>query len=549
MIEPYQWTYPYEDVERNMFSISCPLIFDGVFTGVIGLDMELDHVQNEVLSHMIDNDKGSYVILVSNEGIQAGHPEKEQLFVPVGNDMASGEQKKLHEAIRKGESYEIRTKSASSGELLLFKYKPVQLKENSDISWSVGTAISLSKLNEGAKKSLRNSAMFAIIALVVWMAAFYALFGRIFLPVQHSSELIRKIASTRNLTLRTPVLSKDEIGEQNKSFNELMDEIREAVSHTKICTDSLTNSSEELAAVSRHLKDSSTETVNQANTMSGTTEQMIQNINAVAGNAEQASINAGEVAGSAEKMSANMHTIAAAVEEMSASISQIAANAGEARKVASDATIKSGEATNVMGELGAAAKEIGQVTDVIKKIADKTNLLALNATIEAASAGEAGKGFAVVAGEIKELANQSSQSADDITRRIEGIQKGAGNAVHVIGEVSHIIQTINRSVETIAGLVEQQTRASNEIASNATQASKGASRVAESIGEVARSANDMSRNAGEAARGAKHVHNSLQLFNQVAQKTSDDSNQMETVAAELSKMAAKLYKVVEDFKV
>jgi methyl-accepting chemotaxis protein len=381
------------------------------------------------------------------------------------------------------------------------------------------------------------------------MAAFYILFGRIFSPVQSSSELIRKIAGTRDLTLRTSVLSEDEIGEQNKSFNALMDEIRGVVSQTKICTNSLIGTSEELAAVSRHLKDSSSETLNQANTMACATEQMITNINAMAGGAEQASVNAGEVAESAGRMSANMSTIAVAVEGLSGSISQIAANAGEARKVAADATAKSEEATDVMGKLGAAAKEIGQVTDLIKKIADKTNLLALNATIEAASAGEAGKGFAVVAGEIKNLANQSAQSADDIARRIEGIQTGAGNAVRVIDDVSSIIQTINNAVELIAGHVERQTRASNEIASNVTQASTGAHRVAEAIGEVAKGARDMSRNAGEAVKGATHVRGNLQVFNQVAKETSDSSLQMETVAVELSKISEKLCEVVEEFKV
>jgi len=549
LVEPYKWTYPGETQERNMFSISCPLIFDGNFVGVIALDMELGQMQKTTLSSMKNDSEGSYVILLSNDGIRASHPKEELLFVPIGQDMEPDAQKKLRDAIRKGEPYEVRKKSASTGDLSLFLYKPLKLDENPDIPWSAGTVLSLSVLEKGAADSLKKSIIVAVVTLVLWMAAFYVFFGRMFSPVQRSSELIRKIASTQNLTLRTPVLSEDEIGEQNKSFNELMDKIKEAVAHARACTSSLSSSSEELADVSRRLKDSSSETVNQANAMSDATEQMIVNIDTMAEGAEQTSVNASEVAGSAEQMSVNMHTVAAAVEEMSVSISQIAVNAGEARKVASSATIKSGEAADVMGKLGAAAKEIGQVTDVIKKIADKTNLLALNATIEAASAGEAGKGFAVVAGEIKELANQSAQSADDIARRIEGIQNGSGNAVRVIDEVSSIIQTINRSVDVIAGHVEQQTRASNEIASNVAQASAGAQRVAQSISEVAKSAGNMSRNAGDAARGAAHVRGSLQVFNQVAGKTNDSSVQMEAVAGELSTIAANLRDVVEGFTV
>jgi methyl-accepting chemotaxis protein len=248
-------------------------------------------------------------------------------------------------------------------------------------------------------------------------------------------------------------------------------------------------------------------------------------------------------------MSTNMNTIASSIEEMSSSINQIATNAYGTRKVASEATEKSKNATDVMGKLGTAAKEIGQVTDVIKKIADKTNLLALNATIEAASAGEAGTGFAVVAGEIKELANQSAQSADDIARRIEGIQQGTGDAVHVINDVSDIIIKINQSVEAIAGHVEQQTKASNEIASNVSQANTGAKRVASAIGEVAKGANDVSRNAGEAAKGAANVSQNIVKVSDVARDSSLGAQRVNQSATDLSKIAGDLKSTVGRFKV
>jgi methyl-accepting chemotaxis protein len=174
------------------------------------------------------------------------------------------------------------------------------------------------------------------------------------------------------------------------------------------------------------------------------------------------------------------------------------------------------------------------VTDVIKKIADKTNLLALNATIEAASAGEAGKGFAVVASEIKELANQSAKSADDIARRIESIQSGTGEAVTVISAVSEIIAKINHSVEVISGHVDQQTKASNEIASNVAQVNVGAKRVASAIGEVAKGSKDMARNADEVAK------NSI---------SAQSTKQINQGADELARMASELKSILSQFKV
>jgi methyl-accepting chemotaxis protein len=352
-----------------------------------------------------------------------------------------------------------------------------------------------------------------------------------------------------DMTARSGLKQSDELGVMAKALDGFFEYLQGVLRNLRSNSETLAGASEELSAVSRELASGAEETVSQSNTVASTAEQMSVNINAMASGAEQASVNANEVAGAAEQMSTNMNTIASAIEQMSASISQISTNAGEARKVSEAATVKSQDATGVMNKLGAAAKEIGQVTDVIKKIADKTNLLALNATIEAASAGEAGKGFAVVAGEIKELANQSAQSADDIARRIDGIQQGTGDAVHVINDVSDIIVKINQSVEAISGHVEQQTKASNEIASNVAQANTGAKRVASAIGEVAKGANDVSRNAGEAAKGAVNVSQNITSVSAVAKESAQGAGQVNQSAADLSKIAGDLKETVSKFKV
>ena len=352
-----------------------------------------------------------------------------------------------------------------------------------------------------------------------------------------------------NMTARSGLNQKDELGVMAKALDEFFEYLQGILRNLRSNSETLAGASEELSAISKELASGAEETVSQSNNVASTTEEMAVNINAMASGAEQASVNANEVAGAAEQMSANMNTIATAVEEMSASISQIASNASEARDVAGEATEKSKGATNAMNKLGIAAKEIGQVTDVIKKIADKTNLLALNATIEAASAGEAGKGFAVVAGEIKELANQSAKSADDIALRIEGIQHGTGDAIQVISDVSNIIVKINQSVEAIAGHVEQQTKASNEIANNVAQANLGAKRVAGAIGDVAKGANDVSRNAGEAAKGANNVSQNVASMSSVAKESAMGATQVNQSATDLSKIAGDLKSTVSDFKV
>jgi len=358
-----------------------------------------------------------------------------------------------------------------------------------------------------------------------------------------------KKAENGDMTARSGLNQKDEIGVVARTADDFFVKLQGILKNLHTHSDTLAGASEELSSVSRQLATTSEKTVNQANTVANTTEQMSLNINTMASAAEQASVNANEVASAAEQMSTNMNTIATEVREMGGSISQISSNASEAQKIALDATQKASEATDVMGKLGAAAKEIGHVTDVIKKIADKTNLLALNATIEAASAGEAGKGFAVVAGEIKELANQSAQSADDIARRIEGIQAGTGNAVEVITTVSEIIRKINTSVEVISTNVSEQSRAVNEISSNVAQASSGANKVATAIAEVATGARDMSRNAGEAAGGAHNVAANVGSMSSAAKESAQSANQVNKSSSDLSNMATSLKEIVSQFKV
>jgi methyl-accepting chemotaxis protein len=412
--------------------------------------------------------------------------------------------------------------------------------------------VNIKKLADATLQGAERDQSVAIVILVIVIIVSVGL--GLFLTFSITSPLTLVVGAISkmekgDMTSRASLERTDELGVLSKALDAMSSKLQSIFRNLRQNADTLAGSAEELSSVGRQIASGAEESVAQSTSVASTTEQTSVNINAMASGAEEAAVNANEVASAAEQMSANMNTIAAAIEEMSASISQISSNAGEASKVANQATVKSGEATSAMGKLGTAAKEIGQVTDVIKKIADKTNLLALNATIEAASAGEAGKGFAVVAGEIKELANQSAQSADDIARRIEGIQVGTSEAVTVIKDVSEIIVKINQSVEAISGHVSQQTRASNEIASNVAQANSGAKRVAGAIGEVAKGSKDIARNAGEAAKGANMVNQNVSGMAQAAKDSVQGAKQINQGASELASIAGDLKNTMSQFKV
>jgi methyl-accepting chemotaxis protein len=235
--------------------------------------------------------------------------------------------------------------------------------------------------------------------------------------------------------------------------------------------------------------------------------------------AEEASGQASRVAVSAHQLTQNMHTLAAATEEMSLTVREIAKNAAAASQVASTA-VQEAQASNIrVSRLGESSLEIGKVVRIITHIAQQTRLLALNATIEAAHAGAAGKGFAVVAGEVKELARETAQATDEISRKIEAIQSDTREAMTSIAQIQRIVDQIYDLQNTIAAAVEEQTATANEMSRNLAEGAEGTSAIASAIEHVARATALTTRGAGaalQAARGLAAMSTDLEALTQAS---------------------------------
>jgi methyl-accepting chemotaxis protein len=213
--------------------------------------------------------------------------------------------------------------------------------------------------------------------------------------------------------------------------------------------------------------------------------------------AEETSRQASEVAGAAEHASMNVQTVAASTEELAASVREINAQVVRSSESADQAVGDAKRTEEQIRNLAGAADRIGDVVNLIKAIADQTNLLALNATIEAARAGEAGKGFAIVASEVKNLAAQTGKATEDIAAKVTEIQAATASTVQSITAIAATIDTIKAITSAVAGAVDEQGSATNEIADNCQKAASAATGVTGTIAGVGHAAETTGRSASE----------------------------------------------------
>jgi len=177
-------------------------------------------------------------------------------------------------------------------------------------------------------------------------------------------------------------------------------------------------------------------------------------------------------------------TFALTAEKFTQSAQGIGAQVRDASRLADLATSAAGEARANVDRLRESSAAIGNVVNLIAQIARQTTLLALNSTIEAARAGDAGRGFAVVATEVKALAVQTQNATEEITRKIEALQRDAAGSADAVHRISQAIDAIRPVFETVNGAVAEQNRTTGEMSDNAAQASQFIVSVGDSAAEM-----------------------------------------------------------------
>jgi methyl-accepting chemotaxis protein len=190
------------------------------------------------------------------------------------------------------------------------------------------------------------------------------------------------------------------------------------------------------------------------------------------------------LSGRASQAQGTASTFALTAEKFTRSAQGIGAQVRDASRLADLATTAATEARANVDRLRESSAAIGNVVNLIAQIARQTTLLALNSTIEAARAGEAGRGFAVVATEVKALAVQTQGATEEITKKIEALQRDAAGSADAVHRISQAIDAIRPVFETVDGAVAEQNRTTGEMADNAASASHFIASVGSSAAEI-----------------------------------------------------------------
>jgi len=203
-------------------------------------------------------------------------------------------------------------------------------------------------------------------------------------------------------------------------------------------------------------------------------------------------------------------TFSQAADKFTHSAQGIGAQVRDASKLADQASAAAREASLNVDRLRESSAAIGNVVNLIAQIAKQTTLLALNSTIEAARAGNAGRGFAVVASEVKALAVQTQSATEEITKKIEALQRDAAGSVDAVHRISQAIEAIRPVFENVNGAVAEQNETTSEMAENAASASHFIVSVGNSAAEI----DSATKEAEEHGESVAKAGNAVTMFAQ-----------------------------------
>ncbi|MCF5469375.1 HAMP domain-containing protein [Pseudomonas syringae] len=364
-----------------------------------------------------------------------------------------------------------------------------------------GLQMQLAKADTDKARNLQIGCV--VLVMLLGILAAVLITRQITRPLRDTLAIVERIASG-DLTHTAAITRRDELGLLQQGIQNMGTTLRELISGIRDGVTQIASAAEELSAVTEQ-------------TSAGVNSQKVET---------------DQVATAMQEMSATVHEVARNAEQASVAASDADTQAREGDKVVGEAiqqierlateVARSSDAMNVLEQ---ESDKIGKVMDVIKAVAEQTNLLALNAAIEAARAGEAGRGFAVVADEVRGLAQRTQQSTEEIeglvaalqngTRQVSGIMLGSraltDSSVELTRKAGTSLENITRTVSSIqamnqqiAAAAEQQSSVADEISRSIVNVRDVSEQTAEASEETAASSVELARLGGQLQMMVSH---------------------------------------------
>ncbi len=302
---------------------------------------------------------------------------------------------------------------------------------------------------------------------------------------------MKSVATNLDFRQRVKIKSKDEVGVAVMAFNSLLDTVQASLREIASSMATLSDATTRLTRTTQEIQSISEKTSESSSTVSSTVQEVTVSINHVATQTEQAEALSRE----------SGHQASAGGEVIQNTIEQIRSIAGTVHSAAEG-----------INELRSQIGSISSVVNVIREVADQTNLLALNAAIEAARAGEQGRGFAVVADEVRKLAERTATSTQEISKLIQSVQQSATAAVGtmqvVVERVEDGVGSASTAIDALAGIRASSDKVVftvSEIASAIREQSSATAYISEQFQRIANISEEARRTVSDTSQSTREL--------------------------------------------